>query len=85
LPCLYPTRSLEWGLIQTPRIPLNHSCAATAYNSLAPNGKRHVMHKMNFEQTSPASRDIGGPSGTMLLLIAIVAFVTLALALHDRV
>jgi len=30
------------------------------------------MHKMNFEQKAPDSRDIGGPSGTVLLLVAIV-------------
>jgi hypothetical protein len=30
------------------------------------------MHKMNFEQTAPASRDMGGLSGVMLVLVSIV-------------
>jgi hypothetical protein len=42
------------------------------------------MRKMNFEQTSPASRDIGGVSGASLLLIAIVACVTWALLIYVR-
>jgi hypothetical protein len=40
------------------------------------------MHKMNFEQTSPANRDVGGASGTMLLLVAIVICVAWGLLLH---
>ena len=37
------------------------------------------MHKMNFEQKSPASRDIGGPSGSVLLLVAIAVCMVWAL------
>jgi hypothetical protein len=37
------------------------------------------MHKMNFEQKPPASRDIGGPSGTVLLLVAITVCTVWAL------
>jgi hypothetical protein len=42
------------------------------------------MHKMNFEQTEHASRDVGGASGTMLVVVAIVLCTIWALALHVR-
>ncbi len=41
------------------------------------------MHKMNFEQTSPASRDVGGVSGKTLLLIAIGLYLEWALLIHS--
>jgi hypothetical protein len=50
-------------------------------------GKGRLMHKMNFEQKAPASRDIGGPSGTILLLVAIAVCTVWALEpllLHAR-
>jgi hypothetical protein len=40
------------------------------------------MHKMNFEQTAPASRDVGGPSGLVLLVAAIALCAVWGLALH---
>jgi hypothetical protein len=45
------------------------------------------MHKMNFEQNPAASRDVGGPSGVPLLLIALLACSIWALeqfVLHAR-
>jgi hypothetical protein len=42
------------------------------------------MHKMNFEQTAPASRDLGGPSGVMLLAVANVLCAVWGLLLHIR-
>jgi hypothetical protein len=42
------------------------------------------MHKMNFEQTAPASRDVGGPSGAMLLVAAMVLCAVWGLVLHVR-
>jgi hypothetical protein len=39
------------------------------------------MHKMNFEQTLPTGAEVRGPSGTVLLLVAI-ACVTLTFILH---
>ena len=35
-------------------------------------GEEPDMHKMNFEQTSPAIRDVRGPSGVVLLLVSLV-------------
>jgi hypothetical protein len=46
--------------------------------------QRPVMHKMNFEQTAPASRDVGGPSGVMLVVFAIVLCAVWGLVLHVR-
>ena len=40
------------------------------------------MHKMNFEQTAPASRDVGGLSGAMLLVAAIALCALWGLGLH---
>jgi hypothetical protein len=50
------------------------------------------MHKMNFEQTAPAghdvvllvtaSRDVGGPSGVVLLVTAIALCAVWGLMLH---
>jgi hypothetical protein len=42
------------------------------------------MHKMNFEQSAPASRDVGGLSGVTLLAIAIMFCTVWALVLHIR-
>jgi hypothetical protein len=42
------------------------------------------MHKMNFEQTAPTSRDVGGLSGAMLLEIAIVMCAVWGLVLLVR-
>ena len=43
------------------------------------------MSKLNFEQTSPPSRDVGGPPGWVLLLVADILIVGVAgLALIQR-
>ena len=42
------------------------------------------MSKLNFQQTLPQHRDIGGLSGTVLLVIAIGVCLEWALLLHDR-
>jgi hypothetical protein len=42
------------------------------------------MHKMNFVQTEPASRDVGGPSGVMLVVVAIVLCAVWGLVLLVR-
>ena len=42
------------------------------------------MHKMNFEQTAPISRDVGGPSGAMLLVVVNVLCAIWGLVLHVR-
>ena len=42
------------------------------------------MHKMNFEQSAPASRDVGGLSGVTLLAVAIMFCAVWALVLHIR-
>ena len=46
--------------------------------------QRPVMHKMNFEQTAPASRDVGGMSGPVVLVAAIVLCALWGLMLHVR-
>ena len=42
------------------------------------------MHKVNFEQTAPACRDVGGLSGTMVLVVANVLCAVWGLMLHVR-
>jgi hypothetical protein len=42
------------------------------------------MHKMNFEQTAPACRDVGGASGVTLLVVANVLCAVWGLLLHVR-
>jgi hypothetical protein len=40
------------------------------------------MHKMNFEQAAPVSRDVGGLSGATMLVVAILLCALWALELH---
>ena len=42
------------------------------------------MHKMNFEQTEPASREVGGASGVTLLVVAVSLCAVWGLLLHVR-
>jgi hypothetical protein len=70
------------NLAQTPRISLNHSYAGIGYTSLVVHAQEPFMRRMNFEQTSPASREVGGASGSMLLLVAIAICVAWAFLIH---
>jgi len=42
------------------------------------------MSKLNFAQTAPAGRDIGGVSSTVLLLIAVAAAVAWSVLMYAR-
>jgi hypothetical protein len=42
------------------------------------------MHKMNFEQASPGCRDLGGLSGTTVLVVANLLCAIWGLLLHVR-
>jgi hypothetical protein len=45
---------------------------------------RHAMSKLNFQQTMPRSRDMGGVSSVIVLAFALVICLEWGLLLHVR-